>query len=315
MTSTDKKQIDKIIKPIYEYLSLMEEKLSTNLSKENKLIQEITKYAIFSTGKRLRPSFVFLFAKLINSEITEKHYLLAQATELIHIASTIHDDVIDNSPIRHNKPSIFKKWGTKQAIITGDFLLAKAMTLLSQIENIQLITMLSKITEELCSGEIQQLMQTNNSPSLDEIIEKSQRKTAMLYIAAAKGSLFISGASSKKQSAAEEFAKNFGIAYQITDDLLSYKDNYEEKSKFSDFENKIFTPITFFACEQNPEILHITSYKDFLNKLKNTNALEKTNLLASQYINRAIDSLSFFEDNIAKQTIIELTNYIKERTI
>ena len=315
MPQTEKTQLDKILSPISDYILKTDEKLLENLSKENQTIREIAKYAVFSNGKRLRPAIVFLFAKMVNSDITYKHYLLAQVTELIHVASTIHDDVVDNSPTRHHQPSVFKQWGIKEAIISGDFLLAKAMTLLSQIENTNLISMFSKITEELCSGELQQLMQTNNIPTLDEIVEKSKRKTAMLYIAAAKGSLFVSEADEHAQSSAEEFAKNFGIAYQITDDLLSYKDDYEEKSQFSDFENKIFTPVSFFACEENPQILHLASYEEFQNEIKKTNALEKTNLLAGQYINRAIDSLSFFEDNIAKQTIINLTNYIKERTI
>lgn len=315
MYQKEKTQLDEILSPISDHIIKTNKKLLENLSKENQTIREIAKYAVFSNGKRLRPAFVFLFAKMVNSDITYKHYLLAQVTELIHVASTIHDDVVDNSPTRHHQPSVFKQWGIKEAIISGDFLLAKAMTLLSQIENSKLISMFSKITEELCSGELQQLMQTNNTPTLDEIVEKSKRKTAMLYIAAAKGSLFVSDADEQAQSAAEEYAKNFGIAYQITDDLLAYKDDYEEKSQFSDFENKIFTPVSFFACEENPKIMLMTSYEEFQNEIKKTNALEKTNLLAGQYINRAIDSLSFFEDNIAKQTIINLTNYIKERTI
>lgn len=315
MKAKDKNYLRALTDFISPQIKILEKELEQNISANKQLSAEVAHYAIFSNGKRLRPAFVFLFAQMNNTPISKKHYLLAQAVELIHVASLIHDDIIDDSDTRHSQLSVHKKWSLKTGILAGDFLLAKALHLLSQIENTELISLFSQSMQQLCEGELQQLYQKNEVPPLSEIVEKSKRKTAMLYVAAAKGSLMISNATEEQIKKAEEFAQNFGIAFQITDDLLSYQNDYDEKSNLSDFENKVFTPVVFFAYQKNPQILKISDAQKFKEEVLKTDALKKTNRMVSQYINRAIDSLQCFEDNRAKEVLADLTKSINERTI
>lgn len=294
-------------------IDCLNKRLSISVSTENELLLNISNYATFSEGKRLRPSLVFLFTKMLNREIEENHYNLAQALELIHTASLIHDDVIDESDTRHNKQSVQSKWDKQTAVIAGDFLLAKALKLLGKTENVKIINLFAEVLEEICNGEIQQFGQIGGNPSLEEVIEKSKRKTAMLYFAGIKGAMILSNATDKQTKAAENFALNFGTAYQITDDLLPYISEYSEKSKHTDFEKHIFTLPLLFAAEENPEIFEITDPKEFHDAIKATCAIERTIHEANKYITGAIDSLSCFEDNLFKQKLTDLANYIIER--
>lgn len=298
-----------ILNPVARNLNEFENKISNLFNPENLIIDQINNYIVKSGGKRLRPALVFLFAGM-TGKITPEHHALASAVELIHSATLVHDDIIDDADKRRNLPSVHTKWGTKSAVLAGDFLLAKALEFLVETKNSKVLTLFSKITQEICKGEIEQF--TNKSTlSVENYIERAKRKTGMLFNLCTQGACLIS--KDKNLDKAMDYALNIGVAFQIADDLLLFKDNYNEKTTDTDFENTTLTLPVIFAAEEGINLNFQGNFNDFKRKIKNTNAIDKSYKIALKYKQRAIENLAGFEDNEYRKSLLSLAEYIAER--
>lgn len=285
------------------------EPIKSDLIKTKELItQSILGDSLFSTfadisleGKKLRPALAILTHKMLSQKENLNLYNLASAIELIHIASLIHDDIIDDATQRRLAPSLNALKGNKTAVIAGDFILAKALNLLAKINNPNIISIFANSMENLCKGEILQKESLWQIPTLDNYIEKSKNKTANLFIAAMSSGAILSNSENK---AIEEYALNFGIAFQVKDDLLNIE------TDLSDFKNGIFTLAAIFTIEEKPFL------KDNLDNIKNEitqNAIIRTKEIVESYTNKAIKALESFEDSSYKQALIEIAKYNIER--
>jgi len=301
--------LQEILSPISSDLNEFEKNISNLFNPENAIIEQIGHYIIKTGGKRLRPALVFLFAKM-TGEVTPKHHSLARAVELIHSATLVHDDIIDDADKRRNAPSIHTKWDTKSAVLVGDFLLAKALEFLVATKKEAVLSLFAQTTQEICKGEIEQFSNKKNL-SVDEYIERAKRKTGMLFALCAQGSCLISD--NEKSDKAKDFAINIGIAFQIIDDLLIFKDGYIEKTAEADFKNATMTLPVVFALHCDKKINFDGDFEAFKNKIKNTNAIDKSYELALKYTNRAMANLTSFEDNRPRKSLEQLASYIVER--
>ena len=235
-------------------------------------------------SKHIRPLVSFLFLKASGVDIDEKQILLQTTIEIIHNASLIHDDVIDESTIRRNTPTLNNDFGNKLAVISGDYLLSIALKNLVKLNSFSLIEMFSETLASMANGEINQQFYKYKIPTLDEYLKKTEQKTSKLFETAICGSLLIANSSRDGQ----KFARNFGTAFQIRDDILNIK------TTKSDIKEGIYTaPVIFSGSIENCE-----------------NGIEKTRILLNNYIDKASKEIQSLEDNKYKNALKELLGLI-----
>lgn len=318
--------LDDILFIVKPELNSLERKLLQELTGNNSFLNKISEHIIQAGGKRLRPALVFLFAKLFNgSFVSSNHLQLSIASELIHTATLIHDDIIDEAEERRNIQTVNSKWNDKAAVIAGDYLLAKSLKNLALTKNIKVIELFSNILSEICEGEITQNSEKFTIPSFESYIEKSKRKTAMLFLACSEGSTLLSeNADNLKIKASRDYAINFGISFQIIDDVLNYMTQNKEADKpvGSDLLSGTITAPALYAlqeyAEKNDPTLKnlieegLTSDNDFklvLSLILKSNGIEKAIQLAEEFAQKACQSIDFLEESQAKQTLIELARF------
>ncbi len=274
------------------------------LSDENNHISNDICDYFNSKSKRLRASLVFLFTKSLNLKITEEIYNLACAVELIHNSALIHDDILDNAGARRGRISLNYKLGNNLSVLAGDTLLSIALKELVKCQNMNVINTFANSIYLMCRGEINQNFSTGILPGLDEYILKSEHKTAELYKAALVSSAFI--INTDKTDKISEFAENFGIAFQIKDDLLNFTETDNAKPVLSDIRSGIFTAPVIFLNEDVHDVLDL-SEKEIISKLRSDKKyFDKTAGLIKKYAVQAVSAIDFIPDNIYKQEIINL---------
>lgn len=329
LTKTSSKKLDCVLEPIAQELSILEENLTGSIVSGNVDLDRMVSYFFNSGGKRLRPALVILFGKAVNDGIlTPKNFELALTMEMVHTASLIHDDVIDDSETRRGILTLNKRWGAKTAVITGDYILSRALSKLTSI-GIFAVEMFSNTLNELCVGEILQKNQSYKVVSLDEYINKSERKTARLFMAGAECAAAIAlEPNNVVINAARGYSLNFGIAFQIIDDILNFVGNSCKVGKpaGNDLKSGIITAPAIFAVQEyekkgdstlkNLIESGLKSDKDFKKAMKlilDSNGLHKSRLFAEKYIEESINALEPLENNEYKQALIDLARYAAKR--
>ena len=293
---------------IAKEINLFNDYLLKELSeKSDKISEELINF-IFAKSKRIRSKLIFLFSKALGFEIDENILNLACATELIHNSTLIHDDIIDNSDLRRDMETLNHKFGNSLSVLYGDILLSIAMKFLSKCNNINCFKEFSKSLELMCAGEINQHFQYKKIISVDEYIKKSQNKTAELYRAALSSLCHIKNIAEIKQL--EEFAINFGTAFQIKDDLTNITGKETNKQSYSDIENGIYTAPVIFLAEKFPDIINLSTEKIKTLLSENPFAAEKTQELINNFKIKAIDSISFINENEFKKEILKMVEEI-----
>ncbi len=257
-----------------EELNQVNSLILDNLKCGQDLIYEAGKYLINSGGKRIRPLLVLLSAKLFNYKGTN-HISLAAATEFIHAATLLHDDVVDGSMLRRFKPTVNSVWGNQEAVLVGDYLFSKAFQLMVSTNSIESLKCLSNAASTIAIGEVNQL--ALNKPfshiSVEQYFSIIESKTAELMASAAKVGSIISSNDSKKHEILYQFGKILGVIFQIKDDMLDYFSCSEKIGKnIGDdfFESKITLPIIYLKRSASyDEVIELE--KIFNSNVKKTN--------------------------------------------
>jgi octaprenyl-diphosphate synthase len=320
-------QIDIIKKPVEKEIANFEAHFKKSLNSEVPLLDTITNYIIRRKGKQIRPLFVFLVAKMLG-DVNKSTYNAATLIELLHTASLIHDDVVDESYERRNHFSINAIWKTKVAVLVGDYFLSRGL-LISIAENeYKLLAIVSEAVKEMSEGELLQIQSSRRSlADIDNYFEIIRKKTASLI-----ASCTACGAKSVSDDEAlinkmKLFGSHIGIAFQIKDDLLDYQSKgITGKPSNNDIKEKKFTLPLILALKNSNN-----SLKDKIIRLVNTNSnnslkikkitdfvVENNGIIASEkymdeYKSKALDILSEFPDNEAKKSLIMLVDYVISR--
>lgn len=256
-------------------------------------------------SKRIRPTFVLLFAKALGIEITEKIYHLACSVELVHNSTLVHDDILDNADTRRGRVSLNCKLGNNLSVLAGDILLSIALKELTKCDNVEAIRTYADSLYLMCKGEVNQNFTIGKLPTMEEYIKKSENKTAELFKAPLTSLCFI--ADVKEKENIHSFAKNFGIAFQIKDDLLNILQTDKSKPIMSDIHNGIYTAPVLYLSEDNENIENLSEEEIINNLQANKKYTEKTVNLIKEYADRAIEAIDFIEDNEYKKEIITIT--------
>ncbi len=217
--------IEQIRKPIASSLRRFDEAYANALHTENPLLRQVLEHVATGRGKQLRPILVLLAAQKAHG-VNEKTLQAAVALELLHTASLVHDDVVDNSPLRRGLPSVQHQWGNKVAVLMGDFLLSKVISLISNLRNLQILNIISELGMTLSSGELLQLHQKDGMWITEEdYYTIISQKTAQLFSACAEAGVASSGGTMRQLTAFRQYGHHLGMCFQLKDDVLDYSDN------------------------------------------------------------------------------------------
>ena len=295
--------VQKELEKLNQYL------VSSLVDDKNRISEDICDY-LCSKSKRIRPVLVFLFAKAMGIELDDKVYHLACSVELVHNSTLVHDDVLDNADTRRGKVSLNYKLGNNLSVLAGDILLSVALRELVKCGSVDAIDAFAESIYLMCKGEINQNFTIGKLPTMEEYIQKSEYKTAELFKASLTSLCLIKDKSVKDNVLS--FARNFGIAFQIKDDLLNILKNDPTKPVMSDIHNGIYTAPVLFLNDDIGNVINL-SEEVIIDKLQSDRKyIHKTVDLIKKYADKAIEAISFIEDNQYKQEIIKLTRNLYE---
>jgi heptaprenyl diphosphate synthase len=297
-----KNALTKVSKLVKKYIVIDDKNVSAVVNKSVK------------GGKMVRPTLTLLFSLMNNKNISDKDIYLATAIELLHNATLIHDDIIDESAIRRGQPTINNKFGNDVSVYAGDLLFVSMYKTLNMAQDFEANQLAVIALNEILNGElIQRKNRFNYNMNFENYEEQIVGKTAALFSLATEfGSL-----NTGKTESAKAFGLNLGIAFQIADDYLDYVNTSQNnKPLFQDLNRGIYTAPLLYALEEDKSLLNSLKNEQYaivLDKISKTTALNKTLETAKIYTDRALVSLNEFEDSIAKTAITLLVEQLEKR--
>ena len=315
---------------VEDKLILVDEKIKQKLLSKVDLVDEMTKYHIKTGGKRIRALLTLGSAKLCGYLKGARDINLSACVELIHAATLMHDDVIDNGEVRRGKKTINKIWGNQSSILVGDYLLSRCFEMMVDDGDLEILKLLSSTSAEISQGEVLQLQHNKEVDILEETYLKIiSWKTASLFAASTKVGAILSKKENKIKDALYSYGKNLGLTFQIADDTLDYNSDLKVFGKEigNDFyEGKITLPIILLYqkinSKEKSELIEIFNkierdkedlgkVLEMIHKYKVINDCFKK---AEYFINFASNSLNVFEDSKEKDILKNLTYFSLERS-
>lgn len=319
--------LDEIKIPIKEHIEIFDKKFRQSLKSSVPLLDKITHYIIKTKGKQLRPMFVFFSADIFGT-INESTYRAASLIELLHTATLIHDDIVDDSNIRRGFYSVKALWKNKIAVLIGDYLLSKGLLLSLENDEFELLKIVSTAVKEMSEGEILQIQKARTFDITEEIyFEVIRKKTASLI-----ASCCACGAASVKTdkntiSLMHKLGENIGIAFQIKDDLLDYeKTDVTGKPNGVDIKDqKLTLPIIYLInkssyLEKKKYIYYIKNHNndnkkvaELIAHIKNIGGLEYAKSKMLEYQDKALNTLKELPECDSRKSLEKLIKFTTER--
>ena len=311
-------------------LQKVENLIQEKLRSEVNLIQKMSNHHLRSGGKRLRALLTLESAKLTGYKEDKRDINLAACVELIHSATLLHDDVIDESELRRGVKTTNSVWGNQSSILVGDYLLSRCFEMMVEDGDLEVLKLLSSTSSKIAQGEVLQLQHKGEADLLEETyIDIINLKTASLFSAATKTGACLSGSNEKEKKALESYGRNLGLAFQIADDALDFyaKEKLFGKEIGKDFfEGKVTLPMIIIFQKGNKEEKNFLNEimkkekrteQDFSNTLSLINkykAVEATFKKAEYFVNVSYDALAIFPDNEDKKILQNLTSFSLNRS-
>ncbi len=322
--------VEQIKQPIISEIELFEEKFKGAMLSKVPLLNRITYYIVRRKGKQMRPMFVFLVAKMVSDGgFDERTYRGASVVELIHTATLVHDDVVDESNRRRGFFSLNAIWKNKIAVLVGDFLLSKGLLLSIDNEDFDLLKLISIAVREMSEGELLQIEKARKLDITEEVYFDIIRiKTATLIAACCGIGAASVGANKDTVQQMRKFGEYIGMAFQIKDDLFDYYDGKIGKPTGIDIKEKKMTlPLihTLNTCSSKEKSWLINSIKkhnrdkkrvkEVIAFVKENGGIEYTTSKMNDYKNKAIAILENYPASEYKTSLIRMIDYVVEREI
>lgn len=306
-------------------LALVEEGLELAIDLDVHLLYETSTHLLKAGGKRIRPLFVLLSGQFGNYDISNLSKI-AVALELIHMATLVHDDVIDDAQTRRGELTVKSKWDNKIAMYTGDYILSKGLLIVTEFPDPRIHRTLSAAIFEMVKGEIEQIKELYDpSVTLKHYLRRIKRKTALLISVSCELGALASNASPRIVTLLRKFGYYVGMAFQITDDILDFVGNEEVLGKpvGSDIRNGNVTLPVIYTIQHNPKREQLMDWirnKDIdanmpqiLDMIRETGGIKYSRDLASIYLQKAKQITTMLPDVPAKQRIINVMEFIAAR--
>ena len=319
--------LEQIKQPIQAEFEVFKQKFDASLQSSNPLLSEVINFIKQRKGKMMRPMLTLLMAKLCG-KIEESTYYAAISLELLHTASLVHDDVVDESDKRRGQASVNALYDNKVSVLVGDFLLATSLTNAALTENISLVKLVSCLGQKLSEGEIIQLSNTNASDfSEDVYFDVIKKKTAALFSTAAEAGVRSVESCDEMAEKAYQFGELIGVAFQIKDDIFDYNpsDSLGKPSGNDMKEGKLTLPALYVLNTLNDESMKELALKIraleatqdeinlFIDYIKQNGGIEYATQVMIDYRNKALDLLPQTASQDLKEALTSYIDYVIER--
>ncbi|MBD2246465.1 solanesyl diphosphate synthase [Nostoc sp. FACHB-888] len=312
--------------PVEADLRLLADNLKQLVGNRHPILFMAAEHLFGAGGKRIRPAIVLLISRatMLAQEITPRHRRLAEITEMIHTASLVHDDVVDESDTRRGVPTVHSLFGNRIAILAGDFLFAQSSWYLANLDNLEVVKLLSEVIMDLATGEIQQgLNRFDAGISIDTYLQKSYYKTASLIANSSKAAGLLSEVSQETVEHLYSYGRHFGIAFQIVDDILDFTSTADTLGKpvGSDLKSGNLTAPVLFALAQKPSLEVLIERKfaqegdleQALALIQDSQGIQQARELAAHHAKLAIEHLAVLPPSESHQALINIAEYTLSR--
>jgi len=318
-------ELSTIYQPIQEDLIKVENELRSVSEVDFSWLSKLLDYSLKGGGKGIRPALVLLSGKFYDYNLD---YLLPMATavELLHVATLVHDDAIDKSPVRRSRPTLYKVWGEDKAVLLGDYLFAKAGELTATTQNLRAVKLFAQTLRTISTGELAQIFSAFSlEQTYEQYIQRISHKTAALFNLATESGSVLSQSPEESIKVLKDYGHNLGIAFQIVDDILDFIGTEEELGKptGSDLTQGTLTLPAMLLLERYPEdnpVKRLFQNRDKQENIKlaielvrNSSISEECYAVASDYCAKACCNLNLLPDSPSRQALIELADYVIAR--
>ena len=321
------KIVEKIKAPILQEMDIFEKKFRQSMQTKVVLLNRITAFIASRKGKQMRPMFIFLTAKMLKNTVENRTYRGASVVELIHTATLVHDDVVDESDYRRGFFSLNALWKNKIAVLVGDFLLSRGLLLSIDNGDFDLLRIISVAVKEMSEGELLQIEKARKLDITEEVYyEIIRQKTATLIAACTAMGAASVGSDEKTIKDLHQFGELVGMAFQIKDDLFDYSEGGIGKPTGIDIkEQKMTLPLIYTLNTVDTKtkkwIINIVKkhhkdkkkVRELIAFVKTHGGIEYTQNKMKEYQQKALQILSKYPDNEAKQSLALMVNYVIER--
>ena len=312
--------------PVEADLQILADNLKQLVGNRHPILYAAAEHLFGAGGKRIRPAIVLLISRatMLEEDITARHRRLAEITEMIHTASLVHDDVVDESNVRRGVPTVHSLFGNRIAILAGDFLFAQSSWYLANLNNLDVVKLLSEVIMDLAAGEIQQgLNRFDASISIESYLQKSYYKTASLIANSAKAAGLISETSLEIAEHLYNYGRHLGLAFQIVDDILDFTSSTDTLGKpaGSDLKSGNLTAPVLYALEEKP-YLEVLIEREFAQEgdleqalalIDDSRGIQRARELADHHSKLATENISILAHSESRQALINLTDYVLSR--
>lgn len=322
--------VGKVFSAIRSEMGLVEIEFERQVSSNIQVIDYLGDYLRASGGKRIRPALCILSNYSVGGrKISENLIRMATVMEMLHTATLVHDDIIDNADTRRNRPSVNARFGNQTAVLMGDWLYMKAFEVSLKERSLEILDILTNITRKMTEGELIQLTMIGRvDVSEDEYFDILRRKTAYLFSACCEIGAILAGADSSTKLVLRDYGMNLGVAFQLTDDLLDFTatDKVLGKASGADLiEGKVTLPL-ILLLKKNPSfskkleyVMYDGSYervsrKEILQELEKSGALEEARKKAYNFAEKAKKNLELLPDSEYRSTLETICLYTIERS-
>ena len=319
--------MDVILEPLKDQMREVEERLNGDISATDKRLSDLVFHIGKIKGKRFRPALLLLSGQCSGTLIPQ-HIDLAVVVELIHTATLVHDDIIDEAMVRRHVETMNSKWGRKISILFGDYLFSRAYTILSALDSQVATIIMSQTINILCEGEMVQLLRCYDTEVTEsEYLSIIEKKTASLCAASCKLGAISSGANKKQTEVLTNYGSKIGMAFQIIDDCLDVMGKEEEMGKPINLDTqsgkltlpfiRLVNKIPIDRKESTLELIFQNNSEDskaaIAELLEEHEAVDYAYDTARQLVKKAQDDLSVIPDSIYKTSLLELGDYVVSR--
>ncbi|MEL6129127.1 MAG: solanesyl diphosphate synthase [Cyanobacteria bacterium J06628_4] len=321
MTSTTS-----LFAPVEADLRLLTDNLKQLVGARHPILYAAAEHLFGAGGKRIRPAIVLLLARatVMESEIPARHFRLAEITEMIHTASLVHDDVVDESSLRRGVPTVHSSFNNRVAVLAGDFLFAQSSWHLANLDSLTVVKLLSRVIMDLAEGEIQQgLNRFDTTLSIDSYLMKSYYKTASLIANSCKSVGVLSQTSDAMAESFYQYGRSLGLAFQIVDDILDFTGSEEVLGKpaGSDLLSGNLTAPVLYAMEETPyletlierEFAQDGDFDEAMALVKSSRGIDRSRELAAQHVERAVENLAGLPQSEPRRALEALSSYVLSR--
>lgn len=313
--------------PIGESLRRVEESLAQVAADSEAPIKGLLEHVVSAQGKRVRPSITLLVAEMLGCR-TDKPEVMGAAVELLHLATLIHDDTVDNAAVRRGRATLSSLWGPEVAVLVGDYLFASSAIHVCNTENIRVIKGFSRTIMDLSSGQLAERFMCNQwGQSREQYMDRIYKKTGSLFATAAESGALLSGADDRVAQAAREFGGNLGVAFQVVDDILDFEGTEAEIGKpvGSDLASGVLTLPALLLVAQYPEDNPVVAVcegvdreenlKRAVDMVRNSGVMSAVYAEADGLRTKAIAALAPMPDSDAKRALLDLSDFVLARHV